>query len=512
MNRRDFLAHSAVLGGAARDTRGLLALQAGPALIPGIKAGFCERDITPDIGMEQPGDYVKAYHTKFHDACKVRAAVFDDGRSRVALVGVDALGVPRPMVLDCRKEIEQRCGLPPGNVLVGASHSHSSGPLEGPYPGQFDHASALVRELAYQKSPCIDSGYLGRVRKEIVNAVSQADSVRREVRCGFGNGVENNVAFNRRFRMKNGSTYTHPGQGNPDVVGYAGPTDSEVGVIGVWDSAARLVGCVVNYACHATTNPGGISANWIYYMENIIRGAFGQDVVVVFLQGACGDVTQVDNLSHDAFPSGERWAQLVGGRVGSEAVKVLLSVQPGNDISLDAHTSVLRIRRRPPSPEHVKRAYGLVRLDMKEIGRTQWAFAKETVILDAIIASEPDVDVEVQAIQVGPAIYISNPAELFCQYGLELKFKSPFPLTWPVELANGNVGYVPTEEAFGEHGGGYETRLTSYSNLEITAGSQIVAAGLKLAAQMRPGKMPERPKAQPFKEPWSYGNVPPDLS
>jgi hypothetical protein len=170
------------------------------------------------------------------------------------------------------------------------------------------------------------------------------------------------------------------------------------------------------------------------------------------------------------------------------------------------------IKRRPPSPEHVERAYELVRQDMKEIGRAQWAFAKETVMLDAMIKSEPAVDVEVQAIQIGPAIFVSNPAELFCEYGLEIKARSPFPLTWPVELANGNVGYVPSEEAFGEHGGGYETRLTSYSNLEITAGSQMVKEGLKLAAQMKPGKVPERPKAPPFHGPWSYGDVPPELS
>jgi neutral ceramidase len=70
---------------------------------------------------------------------------------------------------------------------------------------------------------------------------------------------------------------------------------------------------------------------------------------------------------------------------------------------------------------------------------------------------------------------------------------------------------MPTEDAFGPHGGGYETRLTSCTNLEPTAGRQIIEACLRLAGQMTPGQLPKPPKAPPFGGAWTYGNVPPEL-
>ncbi len=498
MNRREFLA---------------LSMMGGPGIpaAPVFRAGFAERDITPRIGMQEPGGYLKRFHRNLHDPCKVRAAVFDDGRRAVALVSLDALMVPRQLVTAIRNHVQARCGLAPEAVLIGATHSHSSGPTGLVQAGEYDDDSPLVRKLAYVISSAADPDYLELVRRQTVEAICGAHSNLAPVRAGVGAGMEDKVAFNRRFRMRNGLTYTHPGQGNPDLLEPAGPIDPQVGVIGVWDERGRMTGCVVNYACHATTSPGGISANWIYYLEKTIRGALSSDAVIVFLQGASGDVTQVDNRNPYVQPSGDEYARLVGGRVGAEAVKTLVSLHAGWLTPLNAASLTLRLNRRHPSPERVKKSYEIVSRDSTPETITDWIFAKEIVLLDAKLAKEPVAEAEVQAIQVGPAVFISNPGEMFCALGLRIKQGSPFPFTFPVELANGCVGYVPTEEAFGPSGGGYETRLTSYSNLEVAAGNRLVEAGLELARRMKPGKIPTPPPAKPFQAPWSYGNVPPEI-
>lgn len=479
-----------------------------------MKVGFYAADITPALGMEAPGGYLKAYVERIHDPLKVRAAVFEEAGECLVFAGIDTCMLDAPgIVAPVRAEVERRLSISGERVMLAASHTHSGGPAAGLQPDELVGAPDLVRELLQEHSIRVDPLYRDWVIRQTVTAIVEAHRRRQPVLLSAGSGHEAQAVFNRRFRMANGRVYTHPGKGNAEIVAPAGPIDPEVGVLAAWAHDGTLLGCLVNYACHATTFSGGVSADFIAYIERTIRGVMGEEAVVVFLQGASGDVTQVDNRSLREREFGERWSRHVGTRVGAEALKVLVTAPPGELSPLAAARNRLRIRRRTPSAERLERSRALVLEGLRNGDRgTGWTFAKEIVILDYLIRRQPEVEVEVQALQIGPAVFLANPAECFCETGLAIKAGSPFPLTWVVTLANGCVGYVPPESAFGPSGGGYETVLTSYSNLEISAAERIAAASLELAGSLTPGALPETPCVTAPGKPWEYGVLGPDVA
>ncbi len=490
MDRRVFLSlSSAALANAAEAAR----------------AGFAETDITPAIGSEIPGNYFKQFHKSLHDPCKVRASYFENEGQAVWLIGIDALMVPRHIV----EKVRQRVGST--SILIGASHSHSSGPVGMVQPGEFDHAAPGVQHMAYRISSAADPAYLQLLEDRIVEAAQQARKNARATLWGYGEGAEGAAIFNRRIRMKNGITYTHPRPGNPGMVEAAGPIDPTVGVLGVFDETKQLTGCIVNFACHATTSPGGISANWIYYMERAIRRQFGPGVIVVYLGGFAGDVTQVNNFDETDAPRGEEYAKLIGGRVGAEANKVLLSMQPTAPMPIQIATMKYVEGRRMPSPERLERAKAMVAQPAGERPTEAWTFAKEIVLLDAQLAKQKSVEIELQAIAIGPQAYLAAPGEIFTQIGLDIRKASKFKYTSPVSLANGCVGYIPTRDAFAENGGGYEQRLTSYTNLVPDAGPRLVRKASQLLSQLKPIDPPVRVKTAKFTAPWDYGDKPADV-
>ncbi len=480
-----------------------------------MKAGFFTADITPTIGMERPADYYKAYIDAIHDPLKVRAVVLDQEDTTLVFVGVDTceFSIPDRLTAAVRRAVTERCGIPGTNILIAASHTHSGGPLAGPWLDVYDDAPELVRTLVRDHTIVPDPQYYAWVVQQIVSAVCEAHRRREEVLLSVGAGIEDQVLFNRRFRMANGRVYTHPGKGNPDILEPAGPVDPMVGVLAAWRLDGTLLGCVVNYSCHCTVFTGGVSADYVYSIEQTIQAVMGRQASVVFLPGAAGDVTQVDNRSLREREFGERWSRRVGTRVGAEVLKVLISAEPADLVPLASASITLQIARRPPSPQRLASSWHTVeqglRLGMFD---TEWLFAKELLLLDHLIRKHPLMEVEVQALQVGPVVFLANPAEYFAESGLAIKHRSPFPLTFVVTLANGEAGYVPPASAFAPDGGGYETVLSSYSNLEITAAEQIADASIALARSLTPSDLPQPASIATPQSAWTYGMLGPDLS
>ena len=131
---------------------GCLAGTGGGAGVEGRLQGRLRRARHVALGRHgAAGGYGKAYHQAFHDPCKARAAVFDDGKTRVAIVGIDALFIRGQTVKSVRSAIEKKSGIGRESILISASHTHSGGPIGYYLPGEFDDASPLVRSLVHDR-------------------------------------------------------------------------------------------------------------------------------------------------------------------------------------------------------------------------------------------------------------------------------------------------------------------------------------------------------------------------
>ena len=451
--------------------------------------GFAQTDITPKVGAVIPGGFRKRISTGVHDPLHATACVISDEQTTVAIVSVDALSLRRSVVESARKLAQSRSGTPAQNIMISATHTHCGGPI----------ANAFECEA--------DDSYCRFVAEQIAEAIVKADEGKRKAKIGVAVGHENRIAFNRRFVMKDGRHQTHPGKGNPDVVRPAGPTDPDVGVIAAQDENGRMLGFIVNFACHCTVMGGSeFSADYPFYLAETLRKEFGDQCLTLFLQGASGDVTQVANTLPREPEFGERWAWKIGTRLGGEVIKTVALMDFVETVPLQVAHSNIRLARRQVPEKMLEEAKRVLSEDGEPT--VDRIYAREIVLLAEEVKEKPFVDAEVQIIAIGRAALVAIPGELFCQFGLDIKRASPFPTTFVVTCANGMVGYLPTPEAF--KGGGYEVRLARSSQLMPDAGNQLVGEALQLLQSL---SVPPAPPSPQVKTPaWDVGASPPELT
>jgi len=145
------------------------------------------------------------------------------------------------------------------------------------------------------------------------------------------------------------------------------------------------------------------------------------------------------------------------------------------------------LKYRRPTAEQLAAARRVVAVkdpvEKEKLPRLAENYARSTIA--AAERQEATLTVKLQAIRIGDFAVCGIPFETFVEIGLDLKKRSPFPLTMVIGLANGRHGYLPTPE---QHKlGGYETWLGTNVVQEDTS-DILVANLLEMLAQLAKAK------------------------
>lgn len=432
---------------------------------PGIKIGLAEVNYKPDVGLDLVGNYRGDDYASrgIHDSLYAKALVAEDGKGeKVAVLSIDICNLPKESVNFMREYIGSQSDIKPENIMIMATHTHS-GPrsgLDAPKAKEFLTRAAGAVLLANE-----------RLMPTIISA---------------GKSQETRISHNRRLRAKDGTTHMcweklEPGY----IVEPWGSIDPEVITL-TFEQEGKETGVLVNFGCHATTLTGN---NWLYsadypgYLAEAVKRVKGKDFVSMFCNGCCGNVTQVDYRI--GFPDTFQECQRIGYMLGVSAMEAMENSKPVSGATVAASREMVPLDRINISDERLEWAKKIMKIVEKEgmppiqaDGMPDAFYAKSWIEM----REKQDIidSAEVMVIRIGDIAFVGLPGEIFNEFGIDIKAKSPCRNTIVTSLTNDTKAYFPTAVSFTQGPEGFTPYITGY---ETTPGSTRyeIGSGEKLA-------------------------------
>lgn len=457
-----------------------------------LTAGFAQADLTPPVGIGMAG-YGNRTKTaeRVDDPLIAQALVLTAGDQTAALVCLDNIGLNRDLICAARQRAEAASGIPEGQIVIASSHTHW-----GPMTSGSQYMPQYLRDT-------ISPEYNEQLVSTLAQLVTDANSNRVAAVAGLGSGFCADVSFNRRVAdpalkclwwaalepprgaaaaaegnrlaqqwRKGEHKGPHLSRPLTELDGNrVGPADAEVGVLRLEKSDGTPLAGLVSFACHAVCGGAedslyALSADW----PGQARAAF-TDLLGVPMLYASG-------CSGDQVP---RWRQgqsreRVGKAVGAEAAHVWWGIDHQSDelpLGVARRTVKLPPNTRIPSVAEAKA--NLAAMADPEGDESLWQ--RCCVMLAAEI--EAGLEAEIWAMRLGDLGIVGLPGEILTEIGMQIKQRSPFKHTMTVSLANGSMGYFPTDDAI--HAGGYEPE---WSSVGFGTERMLVETGLELLEEL----------------------------
>ncbi len=450
-----------------------------------LKAGAAASNITPPLDEPIIGGWGSPPGEHIHDELYARCLVLDDGRTKLIFVIADSLGMSRDVFDAAKRIIHEKTGIPVENMLMAATHTHSS-------------INARTSRNAQSVGGFND--YQNFVIGRVADGVRRALNNLEPARIGWGRAEEPTQVFNRRYTMKPGTptpnpfggtdkAVMNPGRGNPNILKAAGPTDPEIVFFSVQSQDGRPIALLANYSLHYVGPSAGpvISADYFGIFSNLIQEMLGADrldppFVGMLSNGTSGDINNIPWLKKrdKRWPPYGKMTQ-VATLVAEAVYRAHQQIEFHDWVELDALQKELDLAVRKPTEEQLAYARKILAKpeDAPKYHRHERVYANRVLDLDK---SPDNISIVLQAFRIGDLSVCTIPFEVFVEIGLELKQKSPFSRTFTISHANGSSGYLPT---FDQHKlGGYETWLGT-NRVEFHAADKIVASLLTMLDQMK---------------------------
>lgn len=371
------------------------------------KAGTATLTITPRKMLWMAGYAArkKPAEGKVQELFAKALALQDEQGGKLVFVTLDLIGVPQAMRRAVAEQVEKKFHLPPANLVMNASHTHSGPSLRTTPLTDADKDNPKARD-AWDYTQKLQSDLVELIGKALA-AMQPARLTWNKARCGF--------AMNRR------RDYTLP----PDhpnankVPNPNGPVDHEVPALRVEAPDGALRAALFGYACHNTSlgfyNWCGDYAGFAQEYLQEHRPGF----TALFLMGCGGDQNPYPRRS-DVVPGiTDLELSMQHGRSLSNAVEMALTVNP------------------IPVGGPIRAAYEEIKL----------AYAKP---------EKPQHDYPVQVIRLGSDLtFITLGSEVVVDYSLRFKRELAGSAgVWVAGYSNDYTGYVPSLRVLKE--GGYE--------------------------------------------------------
>jgi neutral ceramidase len=437
-----------------------------------LKVGVGQVDYTPELGLPLLGNFRDDYGARgVHDRLYSRALVLEDSAGlKVALLSIDICMVDRQNTALMRRVIAAQTDLPPENILIAATHTHS--------------APAAMRLGMMPKAA---DAAVERFLTKAASAVLLANQQLKPSVLKFGTTRESRLPFNRRLHCKDGKTHMNWEGLDPEfVIRALGAVDPQVIGVSV-EQEGRPVAALVNFALHPAILAGD---NWLYSsdfpgcMAECLGRLSGNGLIPIFVNGCCGNVNHVD-YSDRTQGRGYQMIQRVGYLLGVAAREALDGAVPLARGGLSLSREKVRLKRLKITKDQYQWAAEVIRQaqDHPAHGQVDGLPDEHYARLwsEMYHHKEEDDCAEVCALRIGDLGIVTLPGEMFCEFGLEIKKRSAARHTLVIELANDALGYFPTQEAFQQ--GGYEPTpgTTLY---ESTAGELLTASAIRQLEQL----------------------------